>query len=151
MKAGEAIAARGARPAGLRSQDWRSRAACTDADPELFFPPDGASVAAARRICSGCPVQFECLKHALAAPEKWGVWGGLTEAQRRRLRPRTSGASRFRGVTRHKNGVKWVARISVGRRRKYLGTFEDEEEAARAVLEASGSNAEPAPRPGVAA
>ncbi|ROT29683.1 WhiB family transcriptional regulator [Micromonospora sp. HM5-17] len=67
--------------------DWRHRAACRDTDPELFFPiSDTSSVAdAAIRICrTACPVRQECLTWALNNGEQHGVWGGLTEGQRRR-------------------------------------------------------------------
>jgi len=76
--------ARGQRP------DWRDQAACRGADPELFFP-DGDTrsarngVKAARLICRGCPVRVTCLSWALASGQEAGIWGGLTEDERRRL------------------------------------------------------------------
>jgi len=81
------------RPAWDRP-DWRVEAACQDADPELFFP-DGdirsarAKVKMARLICRGCPVTATCLSWSLASGEEAGIWGGLTEDERRRLRRRT--------------------------------------------------------------
>jgi WhiB family transcriptional regulator, redox-sensing transcriptional regulator len=72
---------------------WRDDAACRDADPELFFP-DGeirsarAQVKAAKLICRGCPVSVTCLSWALASGHEAGVWGGLTEDERRMLRRR---------------------------------------------------------------
>ena len=78
-----------ARPADGRP-DWRSDAACRDADPELFFP-DGdissarAQVKTAKLICRGCPVSATCLNWALASGQEAGIWGGLTEDERRRL------------------------------------------------------------------
>jgi len=80
------------RPA-LDRPDWRVEAACQDADPELFFP-DGdirsarAKVKMARLICRGCPVTATCLSWSLASGEEAGIWGGLTEDERRRLRRR---------------------------------------------------------------
>ena len=72
------------------ARDWRSRAACRDADPETFFPVAEAGpayerqVAEAKAVCAGCPVRSECLDEALARiPE--GVAAGLTPAERRRL------------------------------------------------------------------
>jgi len=69
--------------------DWRQRAACRDADPELFFPTDGrsarAQVRAAKLICLGCPVSGTCLSWALASGQEAGIWGGLTEDERRRF------------------------------------------------------------------
>lgn len=70
---------------------WRARAACKDADPELFFPPPSDAEKAARRakaICAGCPVRPECLAEALGNRIEFGVWGGLTEDERKSERPR---------------------------------------------------------------
>jgi len=71
--------------------DWRQRAACRGADPELFFPVGTAGpaldqVERAKAICRSCPVIAECLAAALAGGEDAGIWGGLTEDERRRLR-----------------------------------------------------------------
>lgn len=69
--------------------DWRDVAACRGADPELFFP-DGdikaarAQVKGAKLICRGCPVRAVCLSWALASGQEAGIWGGLTEDERRR-------------------------------------------------------------------
>jgi WhiB family transcriptional regulator, redox-sensing transcriptional regulator len=74
--------------------DWRTDAACRDADPELFFP-DGdvrsarAQVKTAKLICRGCLVSATCLSWALASGQEAGIWGGLTEDERRRLRRRS--------------------------------------------------------------
>lgn len=72
----------------LLARDWRDAADCTSADPEIFFPEKGRidQAAAARRICAGCPVKTECLEFALENDEEWGVWGGLSERERRRLK-----------------------------------------------------------------
>ena len=83
------ISAATARLACDRS-DWRGHAACRDADPEQFFP-DGdtrsarAHVKTAKLICRGCPVSATCLNWALASGQEAGIWGGLTEDERRRL------------------------------------------------------------------
>lgn len=70
--------------------EWLADAACEDVAPEIFFPSSSASasfnVPEARRICRSCPVRMQCLEYALANNERWGVWGGLTERERRRLR-----------------------------------------------------------------
>jgi WhiB family redox-sensing transcriptional regulator len=68
--------------------DWRARAACRrpGVDPELFFPVKGASARPAKRVCQRCPVRAECLEFALATRQEHGVWGGLSERERRRLR-----------------------------------------------------------------
>jgi WhiB family redox-sensing transcriptional regulator len=86
-----------ARPARDRRPDWRNHAACRDADPELFFP-DGdntsarAHVKKAKLICHGCPVSVTCLSWALATGQEAGIWGGLTEDERRRLQRRGRGS-----------------------------------------------------------
>jgi WhiB family redox-sensing transcriptional regulator len=71
---------------------WRQRAACRapGVDPELFFPvgdfgPALAQIAAARRVCSRCPVQAGCLAWALRSGERDGIWGGTTPGERRML------------------------------------------------------------------
>jgi WhiB family transcriptional regulator, redox-sensing transcriptional regulator len=76
---------------------WWTRAACASADPELFFPisysgPALRQVARAKAICARCPIQQECLQYALAAGSIQGVWGGMTEAERRRLGVQHAGA-----------------------------------------------------------
>jgi WhiB family transcriptional regulator, redox-sensing transcriptional regulator len=64
---------------------WHRDAVCAQADPEAFFPERGGSTAAAKRVCQGCPVRAECLEYALANDERFGVWGGLSERERRRI------------------------------------------------------------------
>ena len=74
-------------PGERAGADWRSRGACVDLDPEIFFPV-GDSVAAARqlklarRTCRDCPVSSECLDWTTRTGPNPGVWGGLTEAER---------------------------------------------------------------------
>lgn len=68
--------------------DWQERGACRDADPDLFFPERGSPGDSAKRVCVTCPVRIECLEYALANSERYGVWGGLTERERTRLRRR---------------------------------------------------------------
>ena len=71
-------------PAGDPS--WRLDALCAETDPEAFFPEKGGSTRDAKRVCSGCSVRAECLEFALANDERFGIWGGLSERERRRLR-----------------------------------------------------------------
>ena len=84
-----------ATPTRYREPDWRDNAACRDADPELFFP-DGdvrsarAQVKMAKLICRGCPVSATCLSWALTSSQEAGIWGGLTEDERRRIRRRAA-------------------------------------------------------------
>ena len=70
---------------------WRSRSACRDTDPELFFPIGATGMAldqilAAKSICAQCTVTSECLEFALATNQEAGIWGGATEEERRKLR-----------------------------------------------------------------
>ena len=65
---------------------WRLNALCAETDPEAFFPEKGGSTREAKRVCSGCEVRAECLEFALANDERFGIWGGLSERERRRLR-----------------------------------------------------------------
>lgn len=65
---------------------WSYSGSCSTADPELFFPPPGTDTSSARSICRGCPVRRHCLDYALETGQKHGIWGGMTESQRRRLR-----------------------------------------------------------------
>ena len=71
-----------------RAQDWQERALCAQTDPEAFFPEKGGSTREAKRICTGCKVRAECLEYALAHDERFGIWGGLSERERRRLKRR---------------------------------------------------------------
>ena len=66
--------------------DWQERGLCAQTDPEAFFPEKGGSTREAKRICAGCEVRAECLEYALANDERFGIWGGLSERERRRLR-----------------------------------------------------------------
>lgn len=78
-------------PASLRPAAWMEQARCAQVDPELWFPAKGQPVKTAKAVCARCPVRQECLEFALAGADSWmglahGVWGGLTEAERRVLR-----------------------------------------------------------------
>jgi WhiB family redox-sensing transcriptional regulator len=72
-------------PATAEDQ-WQDRALCAQTDPEAFFPEKGGSTREAKRICMGCEVRDECLDYALAHDERFGIWGGLSERERRRLK-----------------------------------------------------------------
>ncbi len=64
---------------------WRQVARCRGVDPEIFYPLSDDDADEAKAICALCPVRESCLEHALVNREKHGVWGGLTERERRRL------------------------------------------------------------------
>lgn len=74
--------------------DWRHRAACLDEDPELFFPVgsttrwDQMQTEQAKSVCTGCDVRERCLQWALESKQDYGVWGGLSEGERRDLKRR---------------------------------------------------------------
>lgn len=72
----------------MLESDWRSRAECRDFSPDMFFPTDDESLQAAKTVCFQCPVRRACLSDAMVNHELWGVWGGLSERERRRLRSR---------------------------------------------------------------
>jgi WhiB family transcriptional regulator, redox-sensing transcriptional regulator len=75
--------------------EWRERALCAQTDPEAFFPEKGGSTKAAKAVCHSCEVRQECLEYALTNDERYGIWGGLSEVERRRLRrARNTGAPR---------------------------------------------------------
>jgi WhiB family redox-sensing transcriptional regulator len=67
-------------------EDWRDSALCAEVDPEAFFPEKGGSARLAKGVCRNCLVKAECLKSALANDERFGIWGGLSDRERRRLR-----------------------------------------------------------------
>ncbi|SIS02722.1 transcription factor WhiB [Williamsia sterculiae] len=67
-------------------EEWQDRALCAQTDPEAFFPEKGGSTREAKRICQGCEVRSDCLEYALHKDERFGIWGGLSERERRRLK-----------------------------------------------------------------
>ncbi|MFD5494406.1 WhiB family transcriptional regulator [Streptomyces sp. NPDC001812] len=73
--------------------DWRTRAACRDEDPDLFFPIGTSGSALlqterAKAVCRRCPVREQCLDWAMDSGQSLGVWGGTSETERRALRRR---------------------------------------------------------------
>lgn len=65
--------------------DWRDTALCPEVDSELFFPEKGESSRDAKQVCGQCEVVAECLEYALQTEQKYGIWGGLSVKERRRL------------------------------------------------------------------
>lgn len=81
------------------AMDWRDKAACLTVDPELFFPvgntgPAVDQIDRAKSVCSHCPVTEYCLQYALDTNQDSGVWGGLSEDERRALKRRAARARR---------------------------------------------------------
>lgn len=65
---------------------WQEHALCAQTDPEAFFPEKGGSTREAKAVCQSCEVREECLQYALDHDERFGIWGGLSERERRRMR-----------------------------------------------------------------
>ncbi len=65
---------------------WQRDASCRGIDPELMYPRRGELVDPARAVCDNCPVIDDCLEYALAGGERFGIWGGMSERERRRIR-----------------------------------------------------------------
>ena len=65
---------------------WQDRALCAQTDPEAFFPEKGGSTREAKKVCRSSEVRAECLEYALEHDERFGIWGGLSERERRRLK-----------------------------------------------------------------
>jgi len=88
---------RGHRSKELYAMDWRHRSACLDEDPELFFPigntgPAILQIEEAKVVCRRCEVREQCLAWALEAGQDHGVWGGMSEDERRALKRRNARA-----------------------------------------------------------
>jgi WhiB family redox-sensing transcriptional regulator len=75
----------------IHHEEWTARAKCKGMTDALF--PEAAEQKRARLFCQGCPVRFECLAEALDNRIEWGVWGGMTERERRALLRRRPNAS----------------------------------------------------------
>jgi WhiB family redox-sensing transcriptional regulator len=73
-------------PEEVDELDWQDQALCAQTDPEAFFPEKGGSTREAKRVCRSCEVRSECLEYALEHDERFGIWGGMSERERRRLK-----------------------------------------------------------------
>lgn len=72
---------------GSKPHEFMQKANCLGLDADLFFPTQGEDTRAAKAVCNRCVVRAECLAYALTPPvERYGLWGGLSERERRRLR-----------------------------------------------------------------
>ena len=69
---------------------WQERSLCAQTDPEAFFPEKGGSTREAKRVCASCDVRVECLEYALENDERFGIWGGMSERERRRLKKQSA-------------------------------------------------------------
>ena len=73
-------------PADLAELEWQDKALCAEVDPEIFFPEKGGSTREAKRVCRSCEVRAQCLEYALENDERFGIFGGFSERERRRLK-----------------------------------------------------------------
>lgn len=94
---------------------WRGQALCAQIDSEIFFPDKGGSTKQAKRICGMCEVRLECLQAALDREERFGIWGGLSERERRALRP----PKRPRTASRIRTHIPLAAGLAHGTRAAY--------------------------------
>ena len=78
---------------------WQDSANCSGADQDLFFPERGASTRKAKAICAACSVKDECLEFAITQGERFGIWGGLSERERRKIRRQRALAAKARQVS----------------------------------------------------
>lgn len=74
----------------MTKAEWMADANCLGVDQRVFFPERGEVTSFAKSICRACDVQAECLAYALNSDEKFGIWGGTSERERRRIRKRRS-------------------------------------------------------------
>ena len=65
---------------------WMDEARCAEVDPEIFFPEKGGSTRHAKKICMACEVRIECLEYALDQEDRYGIWGGKSERERRKIK-----------------------------------------------------------------
>jgi len=70
----------------ISPEPWTVDALCAQTDPEAFFPEKGGSTREAKAVCARCTVSAECLTYALDHEERFGIWGGVSERDRRKLR-----------------------------------------------------------------
>lgn len=91
--------------------NWRASALCAQTDTRLFYPEHGEPVSKAKAVCQACPVRIECLEDALDRHERFGVWGGLTEKERRPIREARAAARRAERAARRAERVAKVKRL----------------------------------------
>ena len=90
----------------MNPEEWMQHGACVGEDPDLFFPSEGGPATKAKAICAVCPVRVECLTFAVSEPISFGIWGGLTPRERRRVRRR-----RFDMLDRAPTGERHLAMV----------------------------------------
>jgi WhiB family transcriptional regulator, redox-sensing transcriptional regulator len=86
----------GENPTQPADTSWHDEGLCGQVGADFFYPEKGESAAPAKRVCAACPVRLRCLEHALNTDELYGIWGGTTEEERRRIR--VAGARKQNGL-----------------------------------------------------
>ncbi|MFV8301254.1 WhiB family transcriptional regulator [Mycolicibacterium fortuitum] len=74
----------------INREPWQAEGICRQVDPEIFFPEKGQSTKDAKRVCANCPVAAECLEYALVNGERFGIFGGYSERERRQMKRRVA-------------------------------------------------------------
>src|SRR2546425_12280803 len=97
----------------VEDRSWQDQANCLGVDPDLFFPERGASTREAKAVCRGCEVRGGCLEYALSHGEKLGIWGGLSESERCRVRRQLALAQRSACRTQVTSHARWRVLRSV--------------------------------------
>ncbi|MGX7681442.1 WhiB family transcriptional regulator [Jatrophihabitans sp. DSM 45814] len=108
----------------LDSSEWASKGSCRDVDPETLFVA-GAAQHEAKTICNRCPVRLECLADALDSRAEFGVWGGMTERERRQLLRRRPDVKSWRKLLASKAALHDYASVVRGRVRPLGGRPRD--------------------------
>lgn len=108
----------------ITAEPWMERAMCAQTDPEAFYPDKGGSTREAKNVCRGCDVRADCLEYALDHQERHGIWGGLSERERRRLAsgqtPRAHASRRHRKPLTDGQLDEVVRRYLEGQTRQHL-------------------------------
>ncbi|MFC7344607.1 WhiB family transcriptional regulator [Saccharopolyspora griseoalba] len=93
---------------------WKLEGLCAEIDGEQFFPEKGCSTKSAKKVCAGCPVRMQCAVYAFAGNERYGVWGGLSEADRDKIRGDRARLEAFIADCANKAGLDEFTTITVG-------------------------------------
>lgn len=126
---------------------WQEKALCAQTDPEAFFPEKGGSTRQAKAVCAICPVTEQCLGYALETDQRFGIWGGLSEQERKRLKRQQGfvSAGLPDGLRRYREGREAEARqrMAAGRKRcSRCGTVKQMDDFARLARSLDGRESE---------
>lgn len=113
----------------VQPQPWMQQALCAQTDPEAFFPDKGGSTREAKKMCASCTVVEQCLEYAMARDERFGIWGGKSERERRAMkRPKLSAnqervlreMSELKATNREIASVLHLSALTIGQYRRAL-------------------------------